>query len=48
MYMVMNYENLFVIRVVADLNLKKFDVGWFESFRDWVLWNGRNGLMCLL
>jgi len=27
MSMVMNYKNLFVIKVVADLNLKKFDIG---------------------
>jgi len=28
--MVMDYENLFVVRVVTHLNLKKYDVGWFE------------------
>jgi len=27
--MVMDYENLFVIVVVVDLNLKKYVVGWF-------------------
>jgi len=28
--MVMDYQNLLVIVVVAHLNLKKFDVRWFE------------------
>jgi len=28
--MVINYENLLVIAVEIDLNLKKFGVGWFE------------------
>jgi len=41
----MDFENLLVIRVVVELNLKKFGVRWFENFRDWILWNGRNMLM---
>jgi len=28
--MVMDYENLLVIGVVTNLNLKKYGVGWFE------------------
>jgi len=28
--MVMEYDNLLVIGVVDDLNLKKYGVGWFE------------------
>jgi len=32
--MVMDYENLLVIRVVTHLNLKKYDVGWFERVLD--------------
>jgi len=38
MPMVMDNENLLGIGVVADLNLKKVGVEWFERvFRDWVV-----------
>jgi len=38
----MNYEDLLIIEVVVDLNLKKYGVVWFESLGDQVLWNERN------
>jgi len=51
MSMIMDYENLLVIVVVTNLNLKKFGVGWFERILErvlWNLWNGRNEMMSLL
>jgi len=36
--MVMNYKNLLVIRVVIDLNLKKFGVEWFDRVFSIELW----------